>query len=204
MILIFFDVWARRNSRSRTSTACLRRILPVTLNRIGMPAAVERDAGIVDVDTFKRGREPVGIAFAAHLAIGDDIETGALLIANCNQGGIVLAMPAAISGRDALFQRLRPVRGRKTAGKPFAIDQPIGLRHGPDQRNGQQHLLNRFLAPKALVLLRCTVGETEEHRVLLSLMSYGRPGQGATNTSCSVQSNVSAPTWLRPEPSTQQ
>ena len=57
-----------------------------------MAAAVERRAGIVDVDAFERGGEAVGIAFAPHLAVGDDVEPGALLVADGEQRGVVLRL----------------------------------------------------------------------------------------------------------------
>ena len=59
---------------------------------LGWPRAIERRAGIVDVDAFQRGRETVGIAFAADLAVGDDVEPGALLVADREQRGIVLRL----------------------------------------------------------------------------------------------------------------
>ena len=65
-----------------------------------MAGAVERGAGIVDVDTFERGREAVGIAFAPHLAVGDDVEPGLLLRADRQQGRVVLRG----------FEMLRPTR----------------------------------------------------------------------------------------------
>ena len=51
-------------------------------HRIGMAAAVERGAGIVDVDAVERGGEAVRVALAPHLAVGDDVEPGALLVAD--------------------------------------------------------------------------------------------------------------------------
>ena len=51
-------------------------------HRVGMAAAVERRARIVDVDAVERRGEAVGIALAPHLAVGDDVEPGALLVAD--------------------------------------------------------------------------------------------------------------------------
>ena len=59
-------------------------------HRIGMAGAVKRGAGVVDVDTFERGGEAIGIAFASYLTVGDDVESGALLIADRKQGRIIL------------------------------------------------------------------------------------------------------------------
>jgi hypothetical protein len=51
-------------------------------HRIGMAGAVERGARIVDVDALERRGEAVGVALAPHFAVGDDIEAGALLVAD--------------------------------------------------------------------------------------------------------------------------
>ena len=67
--------------------------------RIGMTGAVERGAGIVDIDALERGGEAIRIALAPHLAIGDDIETGALLVEDGDPGRVVLRLVEPI-GRD--------------------------------------------------------------------------------------------------------
>ena len=59
---------------------------------VRLAAAVDRVAGIVEVDAVKRRGEAVGIAFAPHLAVGDDVESGALLVADRDQGGVVLRL----------------------------------------------------------------------------------------------------------------
>ena len=46
-------------------------------HRIGMTAAIERRAGIVEIDAVERGGEAVGVALAPDLAVGDDVEAGA-------------------------------------------------------------------------------------------------------------------------------
>ena len=100
-------------------------------HRIGMAAAVERRAGIVDVDAFERGGEAVGVAFAAHLAVGDDVEAGALLVANREQRGVVLRLLETF-GRDA--PQLAGAHARREAlGELLAVDQPVGLRIGADE-----------------------------------------------------------------------
>ena len=52
--------------------------------------AVRRLAGIVEIDAVERGREAVGIALAPLLAVGDDVEAGALLVADGEERGVVL------------------------------------------------------------------------------------------------------------------
>ena len=59
---------------------------------IGMAGSVKCGARVVDIHAFEGGRKAVGIAFAAHLAIGDDIETGAFLIPNGEDRGVVLGL----------------------------------------------------------------------------------------------------------------
>ena len=85
-----------------------------------MAGAVESCAGIVDVDAFESCGKAIRIAFAPHLAVGDDVEAGALLIADRKQCRVILRL-LEIFGRDApKFQRAHP--GRKTAGEFLAID----------------------------------------------------------------------------------
>ena len=82
-----------------------------------MARAVERAAGIVDVDAIERGGETVGIALAPHLAIGDDVESGTLLVANGDERGVVLRLLQELR-RDPP-QLFRPHARREAAGKLF-------------------------------------------------------------------------------------
>src|SRR5262249_51784292 len=59
---------------------------------IGMTTAVERSAGVVDVDTLERSSKAVGVTLAAHLAVGDDIEPSALLVADGENSCIILRL----------------------------------------------------------------------------------------------------------------
>src|SRR5438105_7378012 len=61
-------------------------------HRIGMARAVQRGAGMVDIDAFERGGEAVGIAFAPDLAVGDDVEARPLLRPDGEQRGVVLRL----------------------------------------------------------------------------------------------------------------
>ena len=54
------------------------------------PVARGDHGGLVGIDAFERGREAVGIAFAADFAVGDDVDAGALHVADGNDGGVVL------------------------------------------------------------------------------------------------------------------
>src|SRR5208282_1366075 len=97
----------------------------------------ERDAGLIDVDAFKRSREAVRVALAANFAVGDNVEPSVLLRLDREHGRIVLR-PGKIRFRDApkLF---RPNARRKAASELGSIDEPFGLRVGPDQRRWQKH-----------------------------------------------------------------
>jgi len=105
-------------------------------HRVGAAGAVERGSRPVDIDALERGREAVGIAFAPHLAIGDDVEPGAFLGADRQQGGVVLRLL-----QERLLdapQLLRPHPRREPAAQLLPVDQPVGLRPGADQAGRQQ------------------------------------------------------------------
>src|SRR5438132_13333436 len=114
-----------------------------------MARAVERSAGMVDMDAFGRGGEAVGIAFAPDLAVGDDVEAGPLLRPDGEQRGVVLRL-GEIGLRNAP-QLFSTHARRKAPGKLFPVDQPFGLGITSHQRRWKQHLilsyeLRRYLA----------------------------------------------------------
>src|SRR5262249_7415117 len=95
------------------------------------PAGTVRGlAGIVEIDTVERRGKAVGITLPALFAVGDDVESGALLIADREQSGVVL-------------RRLEPCRidepkivrthARHLLGKLGLVDQPDRLGIGADQ-----------------------------------------------------------------------
>src|SRR5690606_24794035 len=61
-------------------------------HRVRMAAAVERRAGVVDVDALERRREAVRVALAPYLAVRDDVEAGLLLRADRDDRGVVLRL----------------------------------------------------------------------------------------------------------------
>ena len=61
-----------------------------TRHRIGMTTAVERGAGVIDIDAIERGGEAVGVALPADLTVGNDVEPRALLVADGEDSGVVL------------------------------------------------------------------------------------------------------------------
>ena len=88
------------------------------------------------VDSVERGGETVGVAFAPLLAVGDDGKPGALLVANGQDGGVVLRGfklvrrdPPEIFGANA----------RHVFRQSFPIDQPIRLRIRADKGGRNEH-----------------------------------------------------------------
>ena len=134
------SVWLRRNSRSRTWTG----VRPVdraddARHRVRMPGAVERGARVVDVDAVQRRGEVVGVALAADLAVGEQVQPGALLGADRELRRVVLGLREQ-GGLDAP-QLLGAHARREAAGELRAVDQPLGLGVAADQRRreNRQH-----------------------------------------------------------------
>ena len=100
-------------------------------DRIGMPAAVQRRAGVVDVDALERGREPVRVALAAHLAVGDDVQARALLVGDRQSRRVVLRLLEV--GRIHPPQLECPHARREAITQAVAVEQPVRLRVGADQ-----------------------------------------------------------------------
>ena len=101
---------------------------------VRMAAAIEGDAGIVDVDARKRGRKAVGVAFATDLAVRDDVESGRFLSLDCKHCRIVLRLRQPLRRDAPEFARTHP--RRKTTCEFFAVDQPVRLRITADERRG--------------------------------------------------------------------
>ena len=111
---------------SRTSTGPGRLILPTTRgtqNRIVLPVDT---GGVVVVDAQKRGGEPIGIAFAAYLAVGNDVDAGAFHVADGEDGGVILRL-LEIRLRNAPHFTQSHSRHDMLA-QHFPVDEPIGLR----------------------------------------------------------------------------
>jgi len=84
---------------------------------------------VVDVDAVERVGEAVGIAFAAHLPIADDVDACALLIAERHERRGVLRTFEPWRGHPP--QIVEPHARRQARAEAFAVDQPFGLRVGP-------------------------------------------------------------------------
>ena len=127
---------ARRVRAQELEVAHLHRVLALdradhARHRVRMAAAVQRRARVVDVDAFERGREAVRVALAPHLAVGDDVQPGALLVGDREPRGVVVRLlqvgridPPQLAGADPR---------REAAAELLAVDQPVRLRVGTDE-----------------------------------------------------------------------
>ena len=115
-------------------------------HRIGMARAVERGARIVDVDALERRGEPVRIALAADLAVGDRVDAGQLHLADGDEGGVVLRLEQVRLGNPPGVARAHA--GNRVRAESFAVDQPLGLRVAPDDGAGQRVGWTRTHAPR--------------------------------------------------------
>src|SRR4051812_29669317 len=101
---------------------------------VGMARAVERAAGIVDVDALERGGEAIGVALAPDLTVGDDVQARRLLRLDGEDGRIILCF---LQQRLSHAPKLARAHARREAPrKLLAVDQPFGLREAADQRSG--------------------------------------------------------------------
>jgi hypothetical protein len=91
-----------------------------------MAAAVERRARVVDVDAVERRGEAIGVALPAHLAVGDDVEPGALLVGDRQPRRVVLGLLEV--GRIDPPQLARADARGEPLAQPLAVDQPVWLR----------------------------------------------------------------------------
>ena len=107
-----------------------------------MARAIEGErAGIVDVHAFQRGGEAVGIALAADLSIGENVQPGSLLGADGEQGRVVLCF---LQPRVGYPPQLPGTGSRWEATAELGtIDEPVGLRVAAYQGGGEQHAVFR-------------------------------------------------------------
>ena len=68
-------------------------------------AAADDLAGLLEVDALQRGREMVGVAFAPDLAVGDDVDAGALHVADGEDGRVVLRQLQQFAGEAPHLRR---------------------------------------------------------------------------------------------------
>src|SRR6185436_17552757 len=107
---------------------------------IRVPAAIDGDPGPIEIDAVERGGEAVRVALASLLAVREDVEARALLVADREQGRVVLRLLQQLGRNPPELLRADP--RRKPARQPGAVDQPLGLRVGTHQGRGQEHRSN--------------------------------------------------------------
>ncbi len=110
-------------------------------HRVGMPAAVQSRAGVVDVDALEGGGEVVAVRLAPHLAVGDDVESRLLLGADGQHGGVVLRLLEVLRLDPPQLSRTHP-RG-EPAGQLGPVDQPVRLGVAAHQRGRQDRKRGR-------------------------------------------------------------
>ncbi len=91
--------------------------------------------GPLGIDAGERVREAVGVALAAHLAVGDDVDARAFHIADRQKRRVVLRLLEPELGHAP--DLLRADARRKASAQQVAVDEPIGLRMAPDHRGRQ-------------------------------------------------------------------
>ena len=97
----------------------------------GIAVAVQRRAGIVDVDAVEHGHDAVGVGLAPDLTVRDDVQPGAFLIADRGEGGRVLRFFEVL--RVDLPEVARAYPGREARAQLLTIEQPFRLGVGPDE-----------------------------------------------------------------------
>ena len=86
-------------------------------------AAVQRRPGALEIDPVQRGGEAVGVALAADLAVGDDVQPGALLVADGEQRRVVLGLARASAGRRATARARARARERAACSASRSMSQ---------------------------------------------------------------------------------
>jgi hypothetical protein len=87
-------------------------------HRVRVPAAVQGGAGVVDVHPVQRGREVVGVALPADLAVGEQVQPGLLLGADREHRRVVLGLREVPRGRAPQLLRPHPRGGTGRRAPP--------------------------------------------------------------------------------------
>src|SRR5712691_12207401 len=105
-----------------------------------MAGPVKGGAGVVEVYPFERGGEAIRVAFAPDLAVGDDVDPGALQVADREDRGVVLGLLEVLGCDSPDLQRAGS--WRQATAEHRAVDEPIGLGIAADDGR-QQDILHR-------------------------------------------------------------
>ena len=106
-----------------------------------LAGAADHRPWMIEVDPVERGRKPVEVALAPHLAVRHDVDAGALLIANRDQRGIVLRLLEQFGGDTPELPHPHARRGIR--GEQRSVDEPFRLRIRADDRCRKQFSLHR-------------------------------------------------------------
>ncbi len=100
-----------------------------------LAVAADRPAGLVEVDAFECGCKAVGVALAADLAVGDNVDAGPLHRSNRQLGGIILCLlePGGIDPPQLMCPN-----PRHASAQSRPVDQPFRLRVAADDSGGQE------------------------------------------------------------------
>ena len=138
LILVGRSVFRRRNSMSRTSTgrtrweSCRR----CAARRVSLPSRSRITPGRSRVDAVERGREPVGVALAPDLAVGDDVDARP---APCRGWRAMVASSCACSRNGSGHPpHLAQAHARDALRQQRAVDEPVGLRIAAHDRGRQE------------------------------------------------------------------
>ena len=140
--------------------------------------ARDDDGGIVGVDAFERGGKAVGIALAADLAVGDDVDAGALHVADRDDGRVVLRFFEMLFRQPPHLVHARARHGFRQHG---AVDQPFRLRIASDH-GGRQQMFRQVhgLSPVASCcqVAGCSAARRDVFRRALAAARAGLPDRG--------------------------
>ena len=137
-----------------------------------MSGAIDRGAGMINVESIQRRGKAIGVALTADFAISDDVYARLLHFANCEPRGIVLRL------FEEWFRHApdlaRPHTRRQPAAQLLAIHQPVRLRIAADDgcRNefGHGHLGTLF--PASIVSNRLAFHDANRRFARLSLTGW--------------------------------
>src|SRR5207302_4849944 len=96
-----------------------------TRHDVDAAAATWTVARVVEIDAVEGSREAVAVAFAADLAVGNDVDAGPLHVADGDPGGVILGLfeewlrnAPQVSGAYPRWESRQQL---------VAIDKPVGL-----------------------------------------------------------------------------
>ena len=105
---------------------------------VGLARAAEDLGGVVEVHAVERGREAVGVALPADLAVGDDVDAGALHVADGEEGRVVLRGLEEVGG-DTPEVGCADARGEAVA-QHVAVEEPVRLGEAAHDRRGEDSI----------------------------------------------------------------